>query len=240
MSLFSEPINAALLAPLDPSRVSTRQSSGKKLSYLEAWDVKRTLTRIFGFGGWSADVTSVSTVFAQETVMGNGKAGHKVGHIVTLCLAIHPDGITSCTFTEAAVGFATLPDIGEAYDMSVKTAESDALKRAAINLGDQFGLSLYNNGSTAPVVGHIVGTDTAPAPSVQARQPMPAPQPDSDGSAEWVEKMRVLVADKDVAGLVALRAEMSKAGVLDDVNNGITLAKWLDSGVVRARGGDDK
>jgi hypothetical protein len=36
--------------------------------------------------------------------------------------------------------------------MAIKTAESDALKRAAINIGDQFGLSLYNNGSTTPVV----------------------------------------------------------------------------------------
>jgi hypothetical protein len=38
----------------------------------------------------------------------------------------------------------------------VKTAESDALKRAAICLGDQFGLSLYNNGSTAPVVRALI------------------------------------------------------------------------------------
>ena len=37
--------------------------------------------------------------------------------------------------------------------MAVKTAESDALKRAAINLGTQFGLSLYNNGSLKDVVG---------------------------------------------------------------------------------------
>jgi hypothetical protein len=38
--------------------------------------------------------------------------------------------------------------------MAVKTAESDALKRAAINLGTQFGLSLYDNGSRNDVVGH--------------------------------------------------------------------------------------
>ena len=44
--------------------------------------------------------------------------------------------------------------------MAVKTAESDALKRAAINLGDQFGLSLYNNGSTAPVVTQTLAGDT--------------------------------------------------------------------------------
>jgi hypothetical protein len=36
--------------------------------------------------------------------------------------------------------------------MAIKTAESDAIKRAAINLGTQFGLSLYNNGSTKDVV----------------------------------------------------------------------------------------
>lgn len=36
--------------------------------------------------------------------------------------------------------------------MAIKTAESDALKRAAINLGTQFGLSLYNNGSTADII----------------------------------------------------------------------------------------
>ena len=40
--------------------------------------------------------------------------------------------------------------------MAVKTAESDAFKRAAINLGDQFGLSLYNNGSLKPVVGRTL------------------------------------------------------------------------------------
>jgi hypothetical protein len=36
--------------------------------------------------------------------------------------------------------------------MAIKTAESDALKRAAINLGTQFGLSLYNNGSLRDVI----------------------------------------------------------------------------------------
>ena len=72
-----------------------------------------------------------------------------VGYKVVGQLRIHATG---ATYTEAAVGSATLPQRGEAHDMAVKTAESDALKRAAINLGDQFGLSLYNNGAVAPVV----------------------------------------------------------------------------------------
>jgi hypothetical protein len=36
--------------------------------------------------------------------------------------------------------------------MAIKTAESDCLKRAAINLGTQFGLSLYDDGNMNDVV----------------------------------------------------------------------------------------
>ena len=56
-----------------------------------------------------------------------------------------------------------MPDymIGDAHDMALKTAESGALKRAATNLGDQFGLSLYNDGSMLPLVKRVVGYNSA-------------------------------------------------------------------------------
>lgn len=138
-----------LLRPLNPARVSARQQAGRSLSYLEAWDVKAHLIRIFGFGGWSADVLSADLAFEDQTQKGSWNVGYKV----VLRLSI-PN--LYCTYTEAAVGQATLPQRGEAHDMAVKTAESDALKRAAINLGDQFGLSLYNNGSLKPAVGTVL------------------------------------------------------------------------------------
>jgi len=141
-----------LLKGINPSRIAQRQGGGgRSLSYLEAWDVKAHLNRIFGFLNWSADVLDATLAFEQET---NGK--WNVGYKVILRLRItgyedeNPEGWA--TYTEAAIGSATLPQRGEAHDMAIKTAESDALKRAAINLGDQFGLSLYNNGSTTPVV----------------------------------------------------------------------------------------
>lgn len=134
-----------LLKPLNPSRIAQRRGGGgKSLSYLEAWDVKAHLIRVFGFGEWSADVTSAELAYEEQ----NG-SNWSVGYKVILRLTIHATG---ATYTEAAVGMAQLPARGEAHDMAIKTGESDALKRAAINLGDQFGLSLYNNGSTAPVV----------------------------------------------------------------------------------------
>lgn len=138
-----------LLKPLAGSRVATRSVGGQSLAYLEAWDVKAHLIRIFGFGGWSWDVKEATVAYEQQ----NEKGRWEVGYRVVGCLLIHSLG---CSYTEAAVGFATLGARGEAHDMAVKTGESDALKRASINLGTQFGLSLYNNGSRQDVVGHTL------------------------------------------------------------------------------------
>lgn len=134
-----------LLKPLNESRVAKRGQAGRQLSYLEAWDVKAHLIRIFGFGGWSADVQESVLAFEDK----NEKGQWNVGYKVVLRLTIPT---LNCTYTEAAVGAANLPQRGEAHDMAIKTAESDALKRAAINLGTQFGLSLYQNGSLRDVV----------------------------------------------------------------------------------------
>lgn len=136
-----------LLKPLHPSRVAKRTQSGRSLSYLEAWDVKAHLNRIFGFTGWSWEVTTAECAFEGTVISSKGSENWNVGYKVIGCLRV-----AGTAYAEAAVGSATLPARGDAHDMAVKTAESDALKRAAINLGDQFGLSLYNNGSTAPVV----------------------------------------------------------------------------------------
>ena len=152
--MFNARQQEILLKGLNPQRISQRKGGGgRSLSYLEAWDVKAHLIRVFGFGGFSSDVLSAELMF-EDQVGNNWNVGYKV----ILRLTIGNDRFI--TYTEAAVGSASLPQRGEAHDMAVKTAESDALKRAAINLGDQFGLSLYNNGSTAPVVNQTLAGDT--------------------------------------------------------------------------------
>jgi DNA recombination protein Rad52 len=132
-----------LLKGINGDRIAQRKGGGgRSLSYLEAWDVKAHMNRIFGFLNWSADVSTAEIAY-EDNSDGRWNVAYKV--ILTL-------RVNGASYTEAAVGSATLPSRGEAHDMAIKTAESDAFKRAAINLGDQFGLSLYNNGSTAPVV----------------------------------------------------------------------------------------
>jgi hypothetical protein len=182
-----------LLKPLNSGRVATRE----RMSYLEAWDVKAHLIRIFGFGGFSADVLSSELVFDDLATTANksGKFNHDVAYKVMLRLTIHgigPDG-QDVTYTEAAIGASHQPDRAEAHDMAVKTAESDALKRAAINLGTQFGLSLYNSGATRDVVGRTLRTGvwSGSTPTVVAgeapdlEQEIPAEQRNPEGESPY-------------------------------------------------------
>jgi len=214
-----------LLKPLNGSRIAKRSQAGRSLSYLEAWDVKAHLIRIFGFGGWSAEVIGSHMAFEEK----NEKAQWNVGYKVVLRLSIPS---LNCTYTEAAVGSASLPQRGEAHDMAVKTAESDALKRAAINLGTQFGLSLYNDGATADVVGKTLDRDTppegAPAPLVTENS---GGVQDNPGAGVWIEEMKASISEGDTINLLAIKQRMNAEGVTDWVYGGVTLAKWLDKAV---------
>lgn len=210
-----------LLKPLNPARVAKRSGGGRQLSYLEAWDVKAHLNRIFGFLNWSADVQESVLAFEEK----NEKGQWHVGYKITLTLSFPKE---SCTYTESAVGFATLPSRGEAHDMAIKTAESDALKRAAINLGTQFGLSLYNNGSTTDVIGKTLDrevgepvTDTSDAIS------------DSDNADSWINAMKEAIDTKDVPLLLEVKKMMNEDNVGENVYQGITLAKWLDKAIAQ-------
>lgn len=129
-----------LFADLHPSRVSTKQG----MSYLEAHDVKATLIRIFGFANFSADLIESQILDIRQVPQSKdaNKMNEKVTAKAVVRLTIHQTG---ATYTEAAVAGSSQPDITESIDMATKSAESDALKRAAIYLGTQFGLSLYQS-----------------------------------------------------------------------------------------------
>lgn len=147
---------AMLMSPLFNGRVKTRNQGGQTLSYIEAFDVKATLIRLFGFGGFSAEVTEakVLEIITAEThqyhVKADGKA--KTPQVLaqsTVRLTIPSLG---ATYTEAAVGSNSAWDVGDAADNAIKSASSDALKRCATYLGTQFGLGLYRGGDLTEVV----------------------------------------------------------------------------------------
>ena len=216
-----------LLKPLNPARIAKRSGGGRQLSYLEAWDVKAHLNRIFGFLNWSSDVIESSLAFEEK----NEKGQWHIGYKVTLRLSINGSGDEwlRTTYTESAVGFSTLPSRGEAHDMAIKTAESDALKRAAINLGTQFGLSLYNNGSSKDVVGTTLDRDSVD--NVVVVDPVVEEEPEDN---VWITEMTTAVEAKSVPDLLDIKKRMNDNGVNDLVYQGVTLAKWLDKAVISA------
>jgi hypothetical protein len=235
MNLSAQQIEQ-LLKPINARRVASRKGGGgKSLSYVEAYDIKAHMIRVFGFGTWSWDVTEADLMF-EEKAGNNWHVGYRVIGRLTVP--------TGATYTEAAVGMATLPGRGDAHDMAVKTGESDAFKRAAINLGDQFGLSLYNNGSTNAVVGATLnGAESAPE-ALEAATPTVTPvEDDSPASvapvddpvaAEWVDRIRQAMNDGDVEALVVIRQEASKADVLDATHESKTVGKYIDLAMVHA------
>jgi predicted transcriptional regulator len=152
MSLSDTQVGA-LLQPLHAGRVG---KDPKGNAHLEAWDVRRHLLRIFGWGGWSDEILTCDLVRELEIppTQPNGKSRWTVVYRVTMRLTItDPAGQPVAVFEDGACGDATnQPSLGDAHDQAMKTALSQALKRCAVNLGDQFGLSLYNDGQASATV----------------------------------------------------------------------------------------
>ncbi|MEV4861508.1 hypothetical protein MRBLMF1_002750 [Streptomyces ossamyceticus] len=200
-----------LLQPISGNRVRNLRG----MSHLEAWDVRRQLIRIFGFEGFTVETLSLELVHERgdQRKKKNSNDTYTAWTIVyraQVRLTIKTtDGQVIATFEDAAAGDAVnQPSVGDAHDLAMKTALSQALKRCAVNLGDQFGLSLYNDGSQNAVVMRSLAymgepvkesedtpvqpeptpqTPTAvpetPAesrPAVPAPQPTPAPQDGQD------------------------------------------------------------
>jgi hypothetical protein len=169
MSSFDEAQHKVLLSPLNTARIENRSQAGMKLSYLSQQDVRAHAIRLFGFGGFDCETLDTRLMFEElmETKRWN------VGYLVTMRITIrNPQGELVCVYSESAVGSSTQPQRGEAHDMALKTASSDAMKRCFINLGSQFGLSLYDNGSTAEIVKKTLVSNPDPVADPPAEQPV--------------------------------------------------------------------
>ena len=167
MSLTPKQIEQ-LLKPIEKERV---KKDGKGFSHVEAWDIRRTMNQIFGFAEWSARVDVMELVCEREVTQRNGKTGWNVVYRARCTLEIGDGFIAGgASYMEWAAGDATNPTLADAHDQAIKTAESQALKRCAVNLGDQFGLSLYRNGSTEATVGELVGQEHADSDQVEIIQ----------------------------------------------------------------------
>ena len=125
VELLNEPILAKNVKERDGNKAGTFQ-----LAYVEGWHVINEANRIFGFDGWSSEtIYSLCVADNNESVTYIAKVKVTVGNL----------------FREGTgAGHGRFGSIGEKHESSIKEAETDARKRAFMQFGNQFGLSLYN------------------------------------------------------------------------------------------------
>lgn len=231
---------AYLTQPVDAKRV--QQLRGQ--SHMEAWDIRRTLIRTFGFGGFDIETKALDLVAQiQHTVDKDGKPipDHKPRWTVVYRAEVRltvkaADGRVIGVYEDGASGDSqNQPSLGDAHDQAMKTALSQGLKRCAVNLGDQFGLSLYNNGKTDPVV---YRTLNAPAGEVAQPADLPVEQvlPEQTPAVEQaVDHPRVAVLTEKIGWcntkehLAVMWKELlaaAKAGELPDGGLKLLQDRW--------------
>ncbi|MEU7590708.1 Rad52/Rad22 family DNA repair protein [Micromonospora sp. NPDC049230] len=149
-----------LIQGLGRNRVSQKQGQ----SHVEAWDIRRHLIRVFGFGGFDIETIRCDLVKEIETKQGDRSRWTIVYRAEVRLTIKATDGTVLARYEDGATGDGiNMPSVGDAHDFAMKTALSQALKRCAVNLGDQFGLALYNGGNPEPVVHGSLVRPPAPA-----------------------------------------------------------------------------
>ncbi|HEV2450752.1 MAG TPA: Rad52/Rad22 family DNA repair protein, partial [Streptosporangiaceae bacterium] len=187
------------------------------------YDIRAELTRIFGFGRWSSELldqeviceTEVKTKTYTDKRTGEEKGGKPAWYVVyrsrVRLTVFAPDG-TLVTFHDGShVGESTHPVRGEAHGNALTNSETYALRRAAINLGDQFGLSLYNKGSLDAIVrwtlvrpeagAEVTATDTDDVPQVSAEDSA-SPQAEDESAADAFESAAPVAVPAQESGEV--------------------------------------
>ena len=129
---FTKEQTKQLNQPIDPKVVASRQQGSMQLAYLESWYVINEANRIFGFDGWQSETVQLDCVQSDDFC---------VTYIAKVRVTINDvirEGVG------AGHGKGKSVNLGDKHESAVKEAESDARKRAFMQFGSQFGLSLYD------------------------------------------------------------------------------------------------
>jgi DNA repair and recombination protein RAD52 len=125
VELLKEPILAKNVKERDGNQAGTFQ-----LAYVEGWHVIDEANRIFGFDGWTSETIETNLVAEeQKCISYTAKVRITIGDVIR-------EG--------TGAGHGRFGSLGEKHESAIKEAETDARKRAFMQFGNQFGLSLYN------------------------------------------------------------------------------------------------
>ncbi len=136
---FSDKQIRALLRNPVRRNIRARVSDGREFSYIEGWFAISEANRIFGFDGWDRETIEAKCVQAREF-----RGSHVVVYTVRVRISVRSE--ERVTVRDGfGTGEARGGLVGEAHDLALKAAETDATKRALVTFGKAFGLALYSN-----------------------------------------------------------------------------------------------
>ncbi len=140
-----EEIEGKLDANLCSSRVKKNDYSGH--DHIESWDAIRLANEVFGFTGWTSRIDDMKQVSATKAENGTFEIAYMATVTVTVTYSEVVDGsvrLLETTRQGSGVGLGFKKKLGDAHEMAIKNAETDAEKRALRKFGNPFGLALYD------------------------------------------------------------------------------------------------
>jgi hypothetical protein len=127
-----------LKAKLDAKHVKTRSVQGTELHYVEGWHAIAEANRIFGFDAWDRRTLSSTCIHSGMS------AGHHCASYTAKVRVSVRAGDAMIVREGSGTGEGKAPTPGQAHDLALKGAETDATKRALATFGNPFGLALYD------------------------------------------------------------------------------------------------
>jgi DNA recombination protein Rad52 len=135
---FSDTQTRQLRAKLDEKYVKTRIADGTTLHYVEGWHAIAEANRIFGYDAWDRRTLNARCVWTS-----NSGARFQAAYIAKVRIRVRAGDLT-ITRDGSGTGEGSAFTAGQAHDIALKSAETDATKRALTTFGNAFGLALYD------------------------------------------------------------------------------------------------
>ncbi len=135
---FTDTQTRQLSAKLDAKHVRTRNANGAVLHYVEGWHVVDEANRIFGFDAWDRRTLI-------NTCIWSGTSGEcfVAAYTAKVRISVRAGDITVVRDGSGS-GEGKALTRTEAHELALKSAETDATKRALATFGNPFGLALYD------------------------------------------------------------------------------------------------
>ena len=169
--MFNDKQTQVLAYELDNNRIKSRQKGNITLSYLEGFDIIETANRIFGYGNWSYDISTLEDVSSEINHNQNNVLCYKAVVKITVYDIQHSKNVS-----REDVGFGTgiSKTLADAHEGGAKEAVTDAIKRTLRSFGNQFGNSLYGKSKQQPQQSY---QQPAQLPQQQVQQQQYSQQP---------------------------------------------------------------